>query len=68
MTDAERITADELNERLSAGRPIVPVDVRRSSYEESDVKMKGAVRIEPDELAERFEQIPAGSEVVTYCT
>ena len=68
MQDAPRMTPEELDERLRSGAKIVPVDVRRSSYAKSEVTMEGAVRIDPDELSERFEQIPAGSEVVTYCT
>ena len=68
MNDAPRVTADQLNERLEAGEDFVVLDVRRGSYERSDVKIKGAIRIEPDALAEEYEQLAAGATVVTYCT
>ena len=67
-TDAPRMTPEDLRDRMERGDDIVAVDVRRGSYERSDVKAKDAVRIDPNALADDFERIPRGSEVVTYCT
>ena len=66
--DAPRMTPDDLYDRMERGDDIIAVDVRRGSYNRSDVKAKDAVRIDPNTLVDDFEQIPAGSEVVTYCT
>lgn len=68
MVDARRITPKELKERMDAGDGVVVLDVRRASYRESDVKIKGAMRIEPDSLETEYSRIPPGSNVVTYCT
>lgn len=69
MGEVQRITVDELKSRLDRGAKIVILDVRsRSSYGSSDVMIKGAVRIPPDELNDRAGELPPGREVVTYCT
>jgi rhodanese-related sulfurtransferase len=68
MAEAPRITPEELNRRRQSGEDIVVLDLRRASYAESDVKIAGAIRIEPDSLEAEYERIPAGSTVVTYCT
>lgn len=64
-----RITVEELKARLDGGREIVILDVRsRRSYEASDRKIKGAVRIAPDEINARAGELPAGREIAAYCT
>ncbi len=68
MPDAPRVTIDELNRRMEAGEPVTVLDVRRASYDESDVKVAGAVRIEPDALEQEYRRLPQGPRVVTYCT
>ena len=68
MQEGARISPAELDGRISSGRKVVLVDVRRRSYESSDAKIKGALRIHPNSLLDRPDQIPPGSEVVTYCT
>lgn len=68
MADAPRVTVDELNRRLKAGEDVVVVDVRRGSYDESDRKIQGAVRIDPERYQEEYRRLPAGARVVTYCT
>lgn len=65
--DVPRITVQELKARLDRRENITVVDVRsRGSYERSKVKIKGAVRIPPDELNERASELPMGSELVFY--
>lgn len=69
MGEVPRITVAELKSRLDGGAKILILDVRsRSSYASSDVAIKGAVRIAPDELNERARELPVDSEIVTYCT
>lgn len=67
MADTPRVTIDELNRRMGAGEPVTVLDVRRA-YDESDVKLAGAVRIEPDALEQEYRRLPQGARVVTYCT
>jgi rhodanese-related sulfurtransferase len=68
MTDQTMVTPDELRRQLDAGEDVVVLDVRRGSYLRSDAKIEGSMRIDPNDLEEQYEQIPAGATVVTYCT
>ncbi len=69
LAEAPRIDPDELRRRLDAGDDLVILDVRRGSWDESDVKMAGAVRVELDDVLDRPEEtVPEGKDVVTYCT
>lgn len=69
MDEVQRVTVGELKSMIDRGARIVILDVRsRSSYDSSDVMVKGAVRIPPDELNDRAGELPIGREVVTYCT
>jgi hypothetical protein len=64
----ERISVDELILMLAKRRPVAIIDVRsRSSYESSDRKIKGAIRIPLDELEKRIKEIPRAGQIVTYC-
>ena len=65
----DRITPEELNARLAAGEDIVVVDLRHSAEFEADhSSVPHAVRIAPDEMDSRFSTIPAGREIVLFCT
>lgn len=68
MSDDPRVSTQELKEDMDRGEQIVVVDVRRGSWDKSDEKIAGAVRIDPERLEDDWEQIPAGSNVVAYCT
>lgn len=66
--EVERISVDELILMLAKKRPVTIIDVRsRSSYESSDRKIKGAIRIPLDELEKRIKEIPRNRQIVTYC-
>lgn len=68
LQEVPRIEAEELSDRMRAGEDLVVLDLRKGSYRRSDVRVAGAVRIPPNELELRNEQLPAGATVVTYCT
>ena len=66
---AERITPEELKLRLTAGEALIILDVRtRGSYNTSQWRIKGDVRIPPDELRFRSEELRKDREIITYCT
>lgn len=67
MIEASRITPRELHEKLGTDE-VVLVDVRRGSYAESEAKLPGAVRVDPESVEDGIEGLPRGSEIVTYCT
>lgn len=67
--DVERITPDEVMARMEAGEKILILDIRsKGAYEAGDIRIKGDVRIAPDDLEARMYELPMGTEIVTYCT
>ena len=65
----DRITPEELNARLEAGEDIVVVDLRHAAELAADrTSLPRALRIAPDAIDAAFSSIPAGREVVLFCT
>jgi len=64
-----RITVQELKAKMDKGEDIVIIDVRTGrEYEESKIKMKGAIRIPIVQLENRINELPRDKEIITYCT
>jgi ABC-type oligopeptide transport system substrate-binding subunit len=64
-----RITVDELKEKLAKNAPVFIIDSRsQGSYDNSEIKIRGAVRIPADEIEARLKEIPRDREIVVYCT
>ena len=68
MADAARITVDELHGKLEQGEQITIVDVRRGSWDRSEEKIEGAIRLDPDRYADELDALAPGASVATYCT
>ena len=67
--EVPRVTVDELKEKLAKNAPIFIIDSRsQGSYDNSEIKIKGAVRIPMDEIEARLKEIPRDREIVVYCT
>ncbi len=67
--DPIRITLDEVKQRLDKGEPIFFVDTRNPvAWGQSDVKIKGAIRIPLSELTQHLAELPRDRTIVTYCT
>ena len=65
----ERITKEELKNKLDGGQGVQLLDVRNTvDYGTSDVKLPGAVRIPVGELEMRHTELESAKEVVAYCT
>lgn len=65
----DTITVEELKERLAKNAPVFIIDSRgTSSYNDSEIKIKGAVRIPLEDIESRLSEIPRNREVVIYCT
>lgn len=66
-----RITPEELMGKITAGEPVVVVDLRHA-LEASDgdgaVKLPGAIRLSPDEIELRHTEIPRDRDIILYCT
>ncbi|HYB43101.1 MAG TPA: VTT domain-containing protein [Candidatus Methylomirabilis sp.] len=66
---AARISAADLKARLDANQPTVIVDLRTPvDVKDSPYVIPGALRISPEELERRAEEIPRNTEIVLYCT
>jgi hypothetical protein len=66
--DFPRMTIQELKAKMDRGEKIVILDVRSGAdYTSSKVKITGAVRIPLDQLNDRYKELPAGNEIITYC-
>lgn len=64
-----RLTPDQLRARLASGDPIRVVDLRAAmEYEVTRQTVPGAIRMDPEELDDRHEEIPRDCDVVLYCT
>lgn len=69
MSDAPRITPDDLKRRMNAGEDFTLVDVRNpQAFTESDTKIPEAIRVPLDEYERHLPQIPKVRPVVAYCT
>ena len=54
---------------LSAGEDVLILDLRsKGSYNSSDMRIKGDMRIAPDDLKDKMHLLPLGKQIITYCT
>jgi hypothetical protein len=66
--DAPRISKEEVK-ALLGGPDIIILDARtRSSWDTSDKKIKGAIRVDPDDVASWAGSIPKDKKVIVYCS
>jgi rhodanese-related sulfurtransferase len=66
--DAPRITKEEVK-ALLADTGVVILDARTgASWEGSDKKIKGAVRVDPDKVASWANSVSKDKKVVVYCS
>jgi membrane protein DedA with SNARE-associated domain len=64
-----RITPEELSQRLAQGEPVVVLDLRHALEFAADPHtIPGALRMSPEELDQRYGEIPLDREVVLYCS
>lgn len=69
MSDARRMSVEELRSRLDAGEDITILDVRNpQAWEQSDTKIPGAFRVPMDHWEENLPSITKNSPIVAYCT
>ena len=67
--EVERITVEQLKEKIDKNEPVFIIDSRSTgSYDGSDYKIKGSVRIPESEIEARLAEIPRDKPIVIYCT
>jgi rhodanese-related sulfurtransferase len=69
FTVMQKISVDEVKERLDRGEPVIFIDARsQESWEQSDVQIPGSTRVPPDRADEFVGAIAPEAAIVTYCT
>jgi len=64
-----RITVDEAKERIDRGEPLLFLDTRNpAAWHNSNVRLRGAIRVPVDEAQDYLGELPTGRTIVTYCT
>jgi membrane protein DedA with SNARE-associated domain len=64
-----RIAPEDLKAMLDSGRPVVIVDLRHPLDSVADPRvLPGAVRLLPEDVDERARSLPAGVDIILYCT
>lgn len=64
-----RITPEELKAKLDAGEPIAVVDLRHNlDWLPHPERLPGAIRMAPEEIETRNQEIPRDRDIVLYCT
>jgi hypothetical protein len=66
---SRQISVQALRKRLDRGEPVTILDVRQREAVMADPRrLPGAVVMRPDEVNERWSELPREKEVVAYCT
>jgi rhodanese-related sulfurtransferase len=69
LAELTRINAEEVKRRMDSGEAIVFIDTRNpQAWNESAVKLPGALRIHFRELKDHLSELPRDRLIVTYCT
>lgn len=69
MAELQRITVDEVKNRMDRGESLLSIDTRNShDWSASDVKLQGALRSHFSELEQHLDELPRDRLIVTYCT
>jgi membrane protein DedA with SNARE-associated domain len=64
-----RITPEELYKKMGAGEAMVVIDLRGSvEFEAEPSRVRGAIRMGPNEVETRYGEIPQDRDIVLYCT
>ncbi|MCL5960953.1 MAG: rhodanese-like domain-containing protein [Chloroflexi bacterium] len=67
MEEVSRISPEEVKRLIDQNADVVLLDVRSpDAYDESSIKIRGAKRISPGEIASHLDEIPRDKLIVTY--
>jgi rhodanese-related sulfurtransferase len=68
MAESLRIDSAEAKERVDAGQAIILDVVSPMAWEQLDRAVAGAIRISPEEIGQRWSELPREREIIAYCT
>lgn len=64
-----RVTADEIQERMRRGEPLVFIDARNAqAWGAAQTQLPGAIRVPAEEIEQHLSEIPRDRAIITYCT
>ncbi len=63
-----RIDAAAARAKLESGEAVALDVVQPNAWDRIDGAVRGAVRIPPAEIEQRFHELPLDLDVITYCT
>ena len=65
----QRISPDELRDKFETGADVAIVDLRLPlDFAAAPQTLPGAIRLAPEEVASRHQEIPRDREIVLYCS
>lgn len=65
----DRITVEELKSKLDAGEPVAILDLRHPlDFLPYPQLLPGAIRMPPEEVEKRYQEIPRDRDIILYCT
>jgi rhodanese-related sulfurtransferase len=68
MPEHLRIDPLDAKRRVDAGQAIILDVVAPMAWEDLDRAIAGAIRISPEEVGERWQELPRDREIIAYCT
>ncbi len=72
MAEAEtmglRIDVEDAKARIDAGDAVVLDVVQPVAWEQMNRAIEGAIRIPPQEIEDRFTELPRDRAIIAYCT
>ena len=68
MPQKIRIEPAEAKSRVDAGKAIILDVVAPDSWAKMKRQIAGAIRIEPEEFASRYKELPLDKDIICYCT
>jgi rhodanese-related sulfurtransferase len=69
MMEPRRIGVDEVKRRIDSGEAVVFLDSRSDeAHEQADSQIPGSIRVPPNEVESRLDEIPKRGLIVPYCT
>jgi len=64
-----RVTVDEVKERMDRGEQFTFVDTRNpTAWSEGQTTLPNALRMLPDDVAQKLDDLPKDRSIITYCT
>ena len=63
-----RLEVDQARPKLESGEAVALDVVQPGAWDQIDGAVEGAVRIRPEEIEQRFRELPLDLDIITYCT